>query len=86
MEQSCATLASDHGLTSRESEILVLLAKGRNAPFIAEELSIALGTARNHISNIYRKVGVGDRQGLLNAIEQPPADRDAGTGDPGRPV
>ena len=43
---------------------------GRSAPYIAEKLSIAQGTAENYISNIYRKAGVGDRQSLLNLVEQ----------------
>lgn len=70
IEQRCEALSRAHGLTTRESEILALLARGRSAPFIADELTLALGTVKNHISNIYRKVDVADRQGLLNAIER----------------
>ena len=69
LEGRCGLLAQTRGLTAREKEVLRLLAHGRSAPFIAGELSLAQGTVKNHISNIYRKVGVGDRQGLLNAIE-----------------
>lgn len=70
LEQKCATMAAMCHLTNRESEVLVLLARGRTVPYISDELSIAQGTAKHHVSNIYRKVGVYDRQGLLDAIEQ----------------
>jgi DNA-binding NarL/FixJ family response regulator len=46
------------------------LATGRSIPFISKELTIANGTAKHHVSNIYRKLGVYDRQGLHDVIEQ----------------
>ena len=49
--------------------MLILLAQGRSVPYICEKLSIAKGTAKHHVSNIYRKIGVYDRQGLLDVIE-----------------
>lgn len=70
LDQKCAAMAAMCHLTNRESEVLVLLARGRTVPYISDELSIAQGTAKHHVSNIYRKVGVYDRQGLLDAIEQ----------------
>ena len=70
LEECCRAFAESHALTAREAEVLALLMHGRSAPYIAEKLSIAQGTAKNHISNIYRKVGVGDRQSLLNLVEQ----------------
>ncbi|WP_290996155.1 LuxR C-terminal-related transcriptional regulator [Gordonibacter sp.] len=70
LEQKCAHIASLCRLTNRESEVLVLLARGRTVRYICDELSIAQGTAKHHVSNIYRKVGVFDRQGLLDTIEQ----------------
>ena len=69
-DRKCAALAGRYGLTGREQEVLGLLARGRSAPYIAQELSIALGTAKNHISSIYRKIGVNDRQSLHNVIER----------------
>lgn len=70
IEQKCAAVAAMGNLTNRESEVLVLLARGRSVPYICDELSIAQGTVKHHVSNIYRKLGVYDRQGLLDAIEQ----------------
>lgn len=70
LEQKCAAVAAMGHLTNRESEVLLLLARGRSVPYICDELSIAQGTVKHHVSNIYRKLGVYDRQGLLDAIEQ----------------
>lgn len=69
IEERCSALAEAHDLTARELEVLDLLARGRSAPFISKELCMALGTAKNHISSIYRKVGVNDRQSLHNVVE-----------------
>ncbi|MCI8424422.1 MAG: helix-turn-helix transcriptional regulator [Adlercreutzia sp.] len=77
LEEKCAAIAKMCRLTNRESEVLVLLARGRSVPYISDELHIAQGTAKHHVSNIYRKVGVVDRQGLLDTIEQ------GGVGKPG---
>ena len=49
------------GLTQREVEVLRLIAAGKTNLEIAEELVIAEGTARRHVSNIYEKIGVGNR-------------------------
>lgn len=68
-EAKCEAIAETYGLTEREHEVLGLLARGRSAPYIGQELCIALGTAKNHISSIYRKIGVSDRQSLHNVIE-----------------
>lgn len=73
----CAMLAASCGLTAREAEVLVLLASGRSVPYICDELSIAQGTAKHHVSNIYRKLGVVDRQGLHDVIEQGAAGKGA---------
>ncbi len=65
---NCITVAQEHSLTPRESEILRLLSEGRSGPYIAKELVISENTVRNHISNIYRKIGVYDRQSLIDVI------------------
>ena len=49
------------GLTQREVEVLRLIAAGKTNLEIAEDLVIAEGTARRHVSNIYEKIGVGNR-------------------------
>jgi DNA-binding CsgD family transcriptional regulator len=69
-QERCEHIAEICGLTARELEVLVLLGAGRSIPFISQELTIARGTTKHHVSNIYRKLGVGDRQGLHDVIEQ----------------
>lgn len=46
------------GLTEREMAVLCLLAEGRSHGEICDQLFIAEGTLRNHLSAIYRKLGV----------------------------
>jgi DNA-binding CsgD family transcriptional regulator len=49
------------GLTAREKLALQLLCEGRSNAQIAWQLGIAEKTARNHVSNLYRKLGVRSR-------------------------
>ena len=69
IEQHCAAVARDFGLTPRESEVIVLLAYGRTLAIIARDLHIAQGTARTHIENIYRKLDVHKQQELIDLVE-----------------
>jgi pimeloyl-ACP methyl ester carboxylesterase/DNA-binding CsgD family transcriptional regulator len=48
-------------LTPREREVLNLLAQGLDNATIAERLAIAPKTVRNHITRVYRKLGVNSR-------------------------
>ena len=48
-------------LTSREREILQLLARGLDNQAIAEQLHLSSHTARTHVGNILRKLGVHSR-------------------------
>jgi HD-GYP domain-containing protein (c-di-GMP phosphodiesterase class II) len=49
------------GLTAREVEVLVLLARGLSNKQIAERLVITPKTASNHIEHIYAKIGASSR-------------------------
>jgi len=49
------------GLTSRERDVLRLVADGRSNRGIAEELFISPKTASVHVSNILAKLGVSGR-------------------------
>ncbi|MCG0274868.1 MAG: response regulator transcription factor [Thermosediminibacteraceae bacterium] len=57
-------------LTEREIEILQHLARGLSNRDIAEKLFISEKTVKNHLTNIFQKMGVTDRtQALLLAIK-----------------
>lgn len=59
------------GLTTREVEVLRLVAQGRSNREIATELFIAEKTARNHVERVYAKLGVSNRtQASLAAIDR----------------
>jgi DNA-binding NarL/FixJ family response regulator len=51
------------GLTSREIDVLRLLARGLSSKEIAARLVISPKTARNHIEHIYTKIDASSRVG-----------------------
>ncbi|MCL6587922.1 MAG: response regulator transcription factor [Anoxybacillus sp.] len=57
-------------LTSREMEVLLLIAQGKTNQEIAEELFISLKTVKVHVSNILAKLDVQDRtQAVIYAFK-----------------
>lgn len=51
-----------HSLISeRESAVLNLVIKGNTNPVIASHLFISVNTVKNHLKNIYKKMGVSSR-------------------------
>ena len=59
------------GLTVREIEILKLVANGMANKQIAFRLKISEKTVRNHVSNMYEKLGIYDRsQAVLYAVRK----------------
>lgn len=52
-------------LTSREQEVLALVADGMANREIAEALEISTRTAQKHMENLFKKVGVHDRTELV---------------------
>jgi DNA-binding NarL/FixJ family response regulator len=60
-------------LTSREVEVLNLMAKGHKNEEIAQILVITPSTVKNHVRHIFRKLGVDSRvEAVLYAIEHAP--------------
>jgi DNA-binding NarL/FixJ family response regulator len=57
-EQPTTTLG---GLSSRELEVLRLLATGRSNAQIADDLVISQNTVIRHVSNIFAKTGAANR-------------------------
>ena len=64
-DERAAELAEHARLTPRETEILALVAQGKNGPAIMQELFIAEGTFKAHMSHIYEKCGVANRRELV---------------------
>jgi DNA-binding NarL/FixJ family response regulator len=48
----------------------MLLARGRNARFIQDELFLSNHTVKSHIYSIYRKLNIHTRQELIDLIEK----------------
>lgn len=67
---ACETVARAYGLTSRETDVLVLLSRGRNAAYIEKELVVSGNTVKSHMLSIYRKLGVHSQQELISLVEQ----------------
>lgn len=52
-------------LTPRELEVVALAAHGHTVSRMAESLFIGAATAKTHLENIYRKLGVPDRSAAV---------------------
>lgn len=70
LPEKSAAVAARYRLTPRETELLELLAHGRNGPFIQEKLVLSRNTVKTHVSNIYGKLGVHSQQELIDLVEQ----------------
>ncbi|GBF23052.1 LuxR family transcriptional regulator [Candidatus Gastranaerophilus sp. (ex Termes propinquus)] len=53
--------ATDFGVTPREVEVVELIAKGASNKEITQRLTISMGTAKNHVASILKKLSLNDR-------------------------
>ena len=60
--------ADARGLSAREAEALRYLVAGRGDSQIADAMGISYNTACTHVRNVYNKLGVHDRQTLIDFI------------------
>lgn len=67
-DERCFTLAEQYGLTEREKEVFLLLARGRNRDYIQEALFISKNTVKVHVKHIYQKMGVHSHQELIDTV------------------
>lgn len=58
-------IAQRYGLSEREREVLELLLEGKSATQIAGDMVVAHGTIKAHIRNIYKKLGIHQREELF---------------------
>jgi len=59
--QPTIAVGEETNLTTREEEVLRLLAKGRRSKEIADELGVGMGTVNTHVRHIYEKLHVRSR-------------------------
>lgn len=64
-DRDCALSA---GLTRREADIFLFLAKGATHRKIAAELSVSINTVNAHVQNIFGKLNVSNRIEAVNAV------------------
>lgn len=69
LAKNCALVGAAHGLTPREEEILIYLARGRNREYIQNTLVLSRHTVTTHIKRIYEKLGVHSHQDLIDLVE-----------------
>jgi DNA-binding NarL/FixJ family response regulator len=73
------------GVSAREFEILKLMASGLANKQVARQLGLSEKTVRNHVANIYEKLGIHDRsQALLYAVRKGLIDPTQTQADPGQ--
>jgi two-component system response regulator DesR len=70
LAQATRAEGKEHPLSEREVEILRLAKRGLPNPQIAQALHISPGTVRNHLSAIYRKLGVHSRHEALQVAAE----------------
>lgn len=70
--QRCTILAERNHVTTREQDILLLIARGRDVPSISKQLFISENTVRSHSKNVYKKLGIHSKQELLDLLETVP--------------
>jgi DNA-binding CsgD family transcriptional regulator len=56
------------GLSTREFEIIEMIASGLTTNEVALELSISPRTVENHVFNCFRKTGIGSREDMSRAV------------------
>ncbi|HEY0166791.1 MAG TPA: PAS domain S-box protein [Jatrophihabitans sp.] len=65
-------------LSRREIEVVRMLLLGDRVPVIARQLFISQSTVRNHLSSVFRKLGVSSQQELIVLLrERDPGERDS---------
>lgn len=74
VEEICAEAAAEFGLSAREAEILLLIARGHTTNSMAEKLVISPYTVNTHIRHIYDKMQIHKRSELLNYLNMQRSD------------
>lgn len=68
-EMACRLIANERTLTSRETDVLLLAARGHNRDSIAKLLFLSKDTIKTHMRNLYSKMDIHSQQELIVLIE-----------------
>lgn len=68
IERRCREFAEANGLTTRELEVLMLVARGFSSREVQDRLFIAEGTFKTHMRHIYEKSGVRGQKRLRQVL------------------
>ncbi len=68
-EERCASIASQNGLSPRELEVFMMLARGRDRSYIQEKLVVSRNTVKAHVKHVYAKLGIHAHQDLIDLVE-----------------
>lgn len=74
--KACASLANEYGLSKREVDVVMLIAKGHTRKSIGSELHLAEETVKTHVAKIYQKLLIHSKQELVDMVED--AERQGG--------
>ena len=61
-------MACEYGLTTREGEVLTLIAKGYSRSAISERLVLSPETVKSYANKMYGKIDLHSRQDLIDAV------------------
>ena len=74
IEQICSEAAKEFSLSTREEDVLLLIARGYTAKAIADKLVLSPYTVNTHIRHIYDKMQIHKRSELLNYLNMQRSD------------
>lgn len=69
IDERSGRVAVAYGLTSRETDVLRLLARGYSGLAIQNKLVVSRNTVKTHVRNIYAKLDVHSQQELIDLVE-----------------
>ena len=69
-QRRCHLFAEHYALTPRQTEVLLLVARGYSMKSIEEQLVVSNHTVKAHVYGIYQKADIHSRQELMNRIAQ----------------
>jgi DNA-binding CsgD family transcriptional regulator len=74
MEEILGLVCRAYGLSSRERELVALIAQGHDTNAVAKQMFISPYTVQDHLKSIFDKLGVHSRLDLLTRLLRKPAD------------